>query len=152
MTQTAEDFSKPGAGAQLRPVRVVNSGRVVERGPRHQAHGLNKGQTVFPRRAFNGFEAFEQSFQFLVIDFNPTTADQLQALDTFEQRLDFGCTQTFTVKGEFHFKIKQGIHAEGGGWTRTDNALYLWVCRPPGPPVSRCTYQNTGCLQLLEIF
>ena len=63
----------------MRPVGISGIDRVVERGPRHQAHRFGKGQTILGRHLLDSLESLEHTAQFLAVYLDPTSPDQLQA-------------------------------------------------------------------------
>ena len=47
-----------------------------------------------------------------MIDLDPASPDELQAIAALEQRLDFGVAQVFAVKADLHAEIQQRILAQ----------------------------------------
>ena len=148
--QSGQGIRQPRAGRQLRPVGVGRFAAFAGRCTGQQAHRLGKRQAVFCRVS-NGFKALQQAADGFLIDLDPATTDELQAIAALEQRLDLGIAQALAVQTNFHAEIQQRILAQQRWRPRPDAGFDYRARRFARFPAVRRPDDDAGSLELRQV-
>ena len=84
----------------------------IHAGSGDHAHGLAKREALVGGAMLDGLELLEGPAQPIMIDLDPFSANQGQAVGLREQLLDLGRRKPFAIERDLHLEIEQRAHPQ----------------------------------------